>query len=209
MLRARISVSQALFSARGKFLPQEAAWTPRGHLTRRKMSESAPGDSPERDAARGRAGTEMDLIGVIFGDDRGYVDTSRCVIVARVRRRSRESELRLEQLIHRLRVRLATGRTHHLADEPSDHRGLRSRLFRLVGILGDDLVDDLLDCANISDLPEAALLDERARISTLAPKNLEQVLGNLTGNRSFGDQVEDRAELLRRHRRGGDLLALP
>ena len=61
-------------------------------------------------------------------------------------------ELCLEQLVHGLRVRLAAGCLHHLTDEPSDHCGFRIRLRSLVGIVGDDIVDELLDCGCICDL---------------------------------------------------------
>ena len=43
-----------------------------------------------------------------------------------------------------------------------------------------------------------ALLDDRARIAAFAPDDLEQVLGDLAGDRAVGDQVEDGAELRRR-----------
>jgi hypothetical protein len=54
-------------------------------------------------------------------------------------------ELCLEYLVDGLRVRLAPGRLHHLAYEPSDHCGLRFRLSRLVGIAGNDIIDELFD----------------------------------------------------------------
>ena len=46
-----------------------------------------------------------------------------------------------------LRIGLAAGRLHHLADEPADQLRLGLRLRDLVGIGGDDLVDRLLDRA--------------------------------------------------------------
>ena len=77
----------------------------------------------------------------------------------------------------------------------------------LVGIVGDDLVDHLLDRADVGDLLHAALLDDRARVAALAPDDLEQVLGDLAGDRAFRDQVEDRAKLRGADRRVGDVLA--
>jgi hypothetical protein len=61
-------------------------------------------------------------------------------------------ELCLEYLVDALWVRLAPGRLHHLAYEPSDHRGLRFRLFSLVGIAGNDLIDELFDRRRVGQL---------------------------------------------------------
>src|SRR5205823_10910241 len=89
-------------------------------------------------------------------------------------------ELALEQLVDRLRIGLPSGCSHHLADEPADHRRLGFRLGDLVGIGRDDLVDDLLDRAYVRDLLEPALLDDIPRIAALAPDDLEQVLGDFS-----------------------------
>ena len=70
------------------------------------------------------------------------------------------------------------------------------RLRDLVGIGGDDLVHHLLDRADVGDLLHAALLDDGARVAAFAPDDLEQVLGDLAGDRAVRDQVEDRAELV-------------
>jgi hypothetical protein len=48
---------------------------------------------------------------------------------------------------------------------------------------------------SVGDLLHAARFDERARIAALAPDDLEQVLGDLAGDRALADQVDDRAEL--------------
>ena len=47
----------------------------------------------------------------------------------------------LQRVAHRLRVRFAAGRLHHLTDEPAEHSGLRPRRLGLVGVRGDDGVD--------------------------------------------------------------------
>src|SRR5262249_61593358 len=47
-----------------------------------------------------------------------------------------------------------------------------------------------------------------ARTAPLVPADFEQILGGLARNRAGRDQVEDRAELLRRHRRAGDVSTL-
>src|SRR5262245_42472469 len=65
---------------------------------------------------------------------------------------SSESELALEQFVYRLRVRLTAGGFHHLADEPADQRGLGLRLLRLVRVLGNDVVDHLLDRGEVGYL---------------------------------------------------------
>ncbi len=86
-----------------------------------------------------------------------------------------------------------------MADEPADQCGLRLRLLELVRILGDDVVDDRLDRGEIGHLLHAARFDDGIGIAALAPDDLEQVFGDLAGNRAGGDQVEDRAELRGRH----------
>src|SRR5689334_7204570 len=124
------------------------------------------------------------------------------------RSRFSESELGSEQLVHRLWVGLSVRRLHQLTDEPTDQRWLRSSLLRLVRVFGNELLDERLDRGDVAHLLHAARLHDRARIAALAPTDLEQILGDLSGNRAGGDQVEDRAELRCRHRRGGDVLAL-
>ncbi len=61
-------------------------------------------------------------------------------------------ELCLEDLVDGLRVRLAPGGLHHLAYEPSDHRGLRFRLSNLVGIAGNDIIDELFNRGCVGQL---------------------------------------------------------
>ena len=79
----------------------------------------------------------------------------------------------------------------------------------LVGIGGDDLVDHLLDRADVGDLLHAARFDQRAGIAALLPDDLEQVLGDLAGDGALADQVDDGAELRRRHRRAPKCPGLP
>ena len=68
----------------------------------------------------------------------------------------------------------------------------------LVRVLGDDVIDELLDRRKVGHLLEAALFDDRARIAALMPDDLKHILGDLAGDRAFGDQVENGAELFRR-----------
>ena len=79
----------------------------------------------------------------------------------------------------------------------------------LVGIVGDDLVDHLLDRADVGDLLHAALFDDRARVAAFAPDDLEQVLGDLARDRAFLDQVEHGAELRGADRRCRQCPCLP
>jgi hypothetical protein len=80
-----------------------------------------------------------------------------------------------------LRVGLAAGRLHHLADEPAGQRRLGLGLGDLVGVGRDHLVDGLFDGAGVGDLFHAALFDHVRRIATLFPDDFEQVLGDLAG----------------------------
>ena len=54
-------------------------------------------------------------------------------------------------------------------------------------------------------MPRASTI--AVRIAALAPDDLEQVLGNLAGNRSRRDQIENGAKLRGRHRRSENVLA--
>src|SRR4030095_3951602 len=69
-----------------------------------------------------------------------------------------DAELRLQEIVDRLRVGLAARRLHHLADEPAGELRLGFRLRDLVRIGGDDVVDDLLDRAPVPGLLHFARL---------------------------------------------------
>ena len=73
--------------------------------------------------------------------------------------------------------------------------GLDLGIGDLVRVLGDDFVDDLLDCAEVGDLFHPALFDDRARIAAFGPDDLEQILGDFSGNCAVGDQIEHGAKL--------------
>src|SRR5438445_1262287 len=63
----------------------------------------------------------------------------------------------LQQFIDDRRVR-AFRLLHRLTDEEADHRGLaRAILLDLLGIRGDDRVDDLLDRSCVGGLPRTSL----------------------------------------------------
>src|SRR3569623_394386 len=115
-----------------------------------------------------------------------------------------DAEFGLEQVFDRLRIGFAARRLHHLADKPADHRRLRLRLLRLVGIGGDDVVHDLLDRAESGDLLQPEAFNQRFRVATLRPDDLEQVLGDLAGDRALADQIDNARQLIGGHRRGRD-----
>src|SRR4051812_43368699 len=92
-------------------------------------------------------------------------------------RATSDAKFGFEQIVHRLRVCLAAGRLHHLPDKPADELRLGFRLLDLVGIGGDDVVDNLFDGSEIGDLLHTAGFDQRAGIATLVPDDLEQVFG--------------------------------
>src|SRR5215210_9178364 len=93
-----------------------------------------------------------------------------------------------EQVVYRLRVCLAAGRLHDLPDKPADELWLGFRLLDLVGIGGDDVVDNLFDGTEIGDLLHTADFDQRAGITTLVPDDLEQVFGDFSGDGALADQ---------------------
>src|SRR3954452_11546805 len=96
-----------------------------------------------------------------------------------------DAELRLQQIVDGLRIGLAAGLLHHLTDEPAGELRLGFRLRDLVGVGGDDVVDDLFDRAQIRDLLHAARFDQFARVAALGPDDLEQVLGDFSGDRAL------------------------
>src|SRR5215813_10354827 len=120
---------------------------------------------------------------------------------------SAKSELGLDQIVDGLRVRLAAGRLHDLPDEPADCLRIGLGVADLVGIGGDDLIDQLLDRAQVRHLLHSARLNDCLRIAALGPDDVEQLLGDLAGDRALPDQIKDRAELGGRDRRAGDVLA--
>src|SRR5260221_1728669 len=70
-----------------------------------------------------------------------------------------DAEFRFQDIVHGLRVGLAAGRLHHLADEPAGELRLGFGLGHLVRIGRDDVVDHLLDRAEIGYLLHAARID--------------------------------------------------
>src|SRR5258708_19942213 len=70
----------------------------------------------------------------------------------------------LQEVVDDLRVGLAAGRLHDLADEPADQGGLGLVGLDLLGVGGDDLLDRRLDRAGVGDLLQPALLDPHGGI---------------------------------------------
>src|SRR5262249_60088108 len=118
------------------------------------------------------------------------------------------SALAPHTLVDPSRIGVPTRRFHRLTDEPADRLRIGLRVGDLVRVLGDDLVHHLLDRREVGHLLHAAGVHDRVRIAALVPYNLEQILGDLAGDRAGRDQIEDRTELRRRYRRGGDVLVL-
>ena len=56
-----------------------------------------------------------------------------------------DSDPLLQKIVDRLRIGFAARRFHHLADEPTDCPRVRFGVGDLVGVLGDDVVDELFD----------------------------------------------------------------
>src|ERR1700760_2718103 len=95
---------------------------------------------------------------------------------ARHRRCSAErsaAELAREDFVDRLRTCFAARRLHHLTDEPTDRFRIGPGLCDLVRIGGDDLVDHLLDGAQVGDLLHAARVDDGAGIAAFGPEDFE------------------------------------
>jgi hypothetical protein len=63
-----------------------------------------------------------------------------------------DAELGLEEIVDRLRVGLAAGRFHHLADEPADRFRVRLRVGDLVRVLGKDVGDELFEFPRVAYL---------------------------------------------------------
>src|SRR6516164_10058202 len=66
------------------------------------------------------------------------------------------TELGLEQVVHRPRVRFTAGGFHHLADEPAYHRRLCLCLPYLLRIAAKDIIDERLDGGDVGHLPHPA-----------------------------------------------------
>ena len=138
---------------------------------------------------------------------------------ARWRRRraigSFDPQLLFDDLLDGLRVGLALAGLHDLTDEPAGERGLGLRLFDLVGIGGDHLVDHGLDRAGIGDLLHAARLDDLGGYAALGPDDLEELLADLRCGPAHGGcigleeaPVQAPRQVLVIERRGGTLIRL-
>src|ERR1700735_4345006 len=71
-----------------------------------------------------------------------------------------DADLLLEQVVDGLRVGLAARRLHPLADDPADRFRVRFGVGDLVGVLSDDVVDDLFERGEVGHLLETTLFDD-------------------------------------------------
>lgn len=106
-------------------------------------------------------------------------------------------ELLGEHLVDHLRVCFAARGLHDLADEGTDGLLLASL------VLGDGLrvrrnrcVDGRLNGARVRDLDEALVLDDLLRVVLVRPHLLEDLLGDLAGDRVLHDEADHLAEAL-------------
>ena len=88
----------------------------------------------------------------------------------------------LEGGVHRRRIGLATRLLHHLTDEPGGELRLGLHLFHLVGIGGDHRFDGGIDGAGVGHLLHAAALHHLTGITAFLPDDVEQVLGDFSGD---------------------------
>jgi hypothetical protein len=110
-----------------------------------------------------------------------------------------DAEFGFHQRLHGLRVGLAAGCLHHLADEPAGELGLALACSTLSGLAA--MTSSTASMAPVSVtcfMPRSSTI---RRVAALVPDDLEQVLGDLAGNGALLDQVDDAAELGGRNRR--------
>ena len=93
-------------------------------------------------------------------------------------------------------IRLAARGLHHLTDEPAEQRRLGLGLLDLVWIGGNDVIHCLLDGNRIGDLLQTALFDDFSRVAAFRPDDFKDVLGDLAGDRSGLDQIDDGTKLV-------------
>src|SRR5690606_9783830 len=119
-------------------------------------------------------------------------------------------QLLLEQLIDLLRVGLAPGRLHRLADEEADHLaalGLVTGtvLFDLGRVGCQHFIEHGLDGAGIGHLLEPACLNDLVGVTFTVGHGLEHHLGDLAGDGVVPDAQDHAAQLLGADRRLVDL----
>src|SRR5690242_7683176 len=89
-----------------------------------------------------------------------------------------QTESLANERVHDPRTRFSTGRFHHLADEPSGEFWFCLHFSNLVGVLGNDAINGLLDSARVGYELHAARLDNRTRFTRFTPQNVEKILGD-------------------------------
>jgi hypothetical protein len=113
-----------------------------------------PTDSRRRRRSRPCAASRESAAKEIFGIDLANAETPQPSFSRAARRRTSRSDADalLEQIVDRLRIGLATRSLHHLADKPADRLRIGLGVADLVGILGDDVVDELFERRNVGHL---------------------------------------------------------
>src|SRR5471032_567118 len=122
-------------------------------------------------------------------------------------------ELAFQQFVDLLRVGLAFGGFHGLADEEAEHLAAfgfvcRAVLFNLFGIGCEHFVQYRRDRAAVSHLLEAALVDDLVRAAFAVGHRFKHNLGDFAGDGVVGDAQQHAAQLLGRDRRLLDVQAL-
>ena len=106
-------------------------------------------------------------------------------------RRALLGELLREKLVDDLGVALAAHLLHALADEEPDDLGVSILVARhLVGVRGDDRVDDGLDRAGVRHLLHAALLHDGGRVFVLVHDGGEDLFGLFGGDGVLDEQAD-------------------
>jgi hypothetical protein len=121
----------------------------------RKTRESVPTDSRRRGLRRVRPTACRVLARENFGSVSAHAESDARFCFAPERSGipvPSRADFFPQKFVDGLRIGLAARRLHHLADEPADRLRIRPRVGELVRILGDDIVDQFLDRADVDDL---------------------------------------------------------
>src|SRR6185369_8987533 len=94
------------------------------------------------------------------------------------------SQFSLQDLIDLGGIGLPLRRLHSLPNQKVERFLTARAVFRyLTGVRGQDAIDDLVQCARVRDLSQAAIRDNGVRLDSRVPHRVENVLGSATRNR--------------------------